>query len=214
MAESHGQIIILNGTSSSGKSSIAKELQRTLPGYTLHTGIDHFSQTLPEGFFVTSDGIDPASVDGLLWVTASDGTRVTEMRLGPKAVHFKESMYRSARAMAASGFNVVVDDVIIDDRVLEIACQLLGDVAYFVGVCCPRDEAIRRESARGDRPPGFVETQFDLVHRHGRYDLTVDTHASSPSACADAVHGLLAKTPRPSALRSLAGLRTHDGGRG
>ena len=204
MTRSSGQITILNGTSSSGKSSIAKVLQSTLPGWTLHTGIDHFAQTVPDGFEVVSDGIDPAAVEGLLWVTTSDGTRVTEMRLGPKAVGLKESMYRSARAIASTGFNVVVDDVIVDQRVLQTVSQLLAGDAYFVGVQCPRDEAIRREMERGDRPPGLVETQFELVHRHGHYDLTVDTHTSSPEECAAAVRNMLADAGRPSALSTLA----------
>lgn len=34
------EVIILNGASSSGKSSIAKELQALLPQYYLHLGID------------------------------------------------------------------------------------------------------------------------------------------------------------------------------
>lgn len=82
MAQSSGQIIILNGTSSSGKSSVAKELQSILSGYTLHTGIDHFVEMLPEDFVVLSDGTNPAAVEGLLWVTTDAGKRVTEFRFG------------------------------------------------------------------------------------------------------------------------------------
>ncbi|MDJ0959181.1 MAG: AAA family ATPase [Acidimicrobiia bacterium] len=203
MTESSGQIIILNGTASSGKSSIAKELQRSLPGYTLHTGIDHFAQTLPEDFVVLGDGIDPAAVEGLLWVTTDDGERVTEFRLGPKAVQLKESMYRSAQAAAGTGFNVIVDDVIMDERVLAIIGRLLAGKAYFVGVRCPKDVASRRHEERGDRFPGLVETQFDIVHSHGVYDLTVDTHANSSVECADAILEMVGKVPHPGALKVL-----------
>lgn len=203
MTESSGQIIVLNGTSSSGKSTVAKELQRTLAGYTLHTGIDLFAEMLPEDFLVLADGIAPAAVDGLLWVTTDGGTRVTEFRLGPMAVQFKESMYRSAKAMAATGFNVIVDDVIMDERVLAMMSRLLAGDAYFIGVECPKEVAVRRHAERGDRFPGLVETQFDVVHRHGVYDLTVDTDATSPIECANAIRELMVEMPRPRALRSL-----------
>ena len=43
MTGTAGRIVLLNGTSSSGKTTIARELQGILPGTTLSTGIDHFS---------------------------------------------------------------------------------------------------------------------------------------------------------------------------
>jgi len=200
MTKTSGQIIILNGTSSSGKTTIAKELQNILAGNTLHTGIDHFAQMLPENFLVLSDGTNPATVEGLLWVTTNAGKRVVEFRLGPKAVQFKESMYRSAKAIASTGFNVIVDDVIMDERVLKTVCQLMAGEAYFIGIHCPKDEAIRREIERGDRFPGLVETQFDVVHKHALYDLECDTFTNSPIECANFIQQLLSEKPRPKAL--------------
>ena len=204
MNQASGKIIILNGTSSAGKSSIARELQASMAGYTLHTGIDHFAQSLPEGFLVLSDGVTPAAVEGLLWVTTDEGKRVTEFRLGPKAVQFKEAMYRSAKVIAATGFNVIIDDVIMDRRVLQRIGQLLAGEAYFIGVRCPKEEAIRREVARGNRMPGLVETQFEVVHRHGHYDLECDTLANSPRQCAALVLKMMRDLPKPNGLRALS----------
>ena len=42
-----GNIIFLNGTSSSGKTTIAKALQEIMEGYYIHTGIDHFLDAAP-----------------------------------------------------------------------------------------------------------------------------------------------------------------------
>ena len=42
-----GKIIFLNGTSSSGKSSLARELQRRLPEPFLHLQLDAFIEMLP-----------------------------------------------------------------------------------------------------------------------------------------------------------------------
>jgi chloramphenicol 3-O phosphotransferase len=203
MTAATGQIVILNGTSSSGKSSIAKELQSILTGYTLHTGIDHFIQMVPGEFLVFSDGTNPAAVDGLLWVTADAGKRVTEFRLGPKAVQLKEGMYRSVKAIASTGFNVIVDDVIMDERVLKMICQLMAGKAYFVGIHCPKEEAIRRETERGDRFPGLVETQFDVVHKHGLYDLECNTLTYSAPECASFIQQMLIAVPKPEAFHTL-----------
>jgi len=60
-------IIFLNGTSSSGKTAIAKALQEIMDGYYLHTGIDHFLERAPKKIHVFSDGGNPSSAEGFLW---------------------------------------------------------------------------------------------------------------------------------------------------
>ena len=112
-------------------------------------------------------------------------------------------MYRSVKAMASTGFNVIVDDVIMEERVLKFICQLMAREAYFIGIHCPKEEALRRETERGDRFPGLVETQFDIVHKLGVYDLECDTLTNSPTECANFIQQLLFDTPGPEALTSL-----------
>jgi chloramphenicol 3-O phosphotransferase len=45
-----GRIILLNGTSSSGKSSVARALQEVLSEPYLHLGIDTFIAMLPSRY--------------------------------------------------------------------------------------------------------------------------------------------------------------------
>lgn len=156
MAKNQNKIIILNGTSSSGKTTLAKELQQTLEEDYLYMGIDLFVQMLPEDFFIISDGNNPPSAEGMLWIIDEESQRLMEMRLGPKAVQFKKSMYRAAKAIASTGFNIIIDDVILDERVLKIISKMMADDAYFIGVRCPKKEAIRREEERGNRFLGMV----------------------------------------------------------
>ena len=198
-----GTIVVLNGTSSAGKSTIAGELQRTGDAPMLHLSLDLVSEMVPDGFFVMSaDEVDPPAVDGVLWITTDDGRRVADMRIGPLGVRLKEAMYRTALAMAATGFDVVVDDVIIDPRSIEVMAELLSDDAYFVGVRCSKDEAVRRERARGDRGLGRVEVQYDLVHAHAGYDLEVDTTDTPAAECAARIRDALSTTT-PTALRRI-----------
>ncbi len=204
MNTSSSQIIVLNGTSSSGKTTIAKALQGALGGYYLHLALDLFIQTLPEHFFRYSDGGNAQSVEGLLWVTEDNGQRFKRMHLGPKAVQFKQALYKAARAVASTGFDVIVDDVIVDKRVLKSISAIMAGEAYFVGIFCEKEEAIRREAARGDRLPGMVEAQYSLVHEHGCYDLEIDTSVDSVDESVKAIEKLLAGGSQPMAFQKLS----------
>src|SRR5215213_3924273 len=63
-----GNIIFLNGTSSSGKTSIVKALQEIMDGYYIGTGIDHFLDAAPDKIHTSSDGVNPSASEGFLWV--------------------------------------------------------------------------------------------------------------------------------------------------
>ncbi|MDX1691774.1 MAG: hypothetical protein R3290_12205, partial [Acidimicrobiia bacterium] len=55
-----GTIVVLNGTSSAGKSTIAGERPRTGDAPMLHLSLDLVSEMVPDGFFVMSaDEVDP-----------------------------------------------------------------------------------------------------------------------------------------------------------
>jgi chloramphenicol 3-O phosphotransferase len=49
----------------------------------------------------------------------------------------------------------------------------------------------QREAARGDRHPGLARMQFEPVHQHGEYDVTVDTSQMSVEQCAQAIQAAL-----------------------
>ncbi len=205
---SAGTIILLNGTSSSGKTAIAHVLQEILPGYYLHTGIDHYLDGVAPQFNEISDGLNPATAPGLLWVVSSPN-RVTEIRVGPIALKMFAGMYRACSALAAEGNNLIVDDVIFDPRVLEAAVSALAaSRAFFVGIRCPLEIAERREQERGDRNLGLVRAHYDLVHKHGVYDLEIDTSLASPGEAAQQIKTWLESGCEPMAFRKLAGRST------
>ncbi|GAA2145950.1 hypothetical protein GCM10009760_35170 [Kitasatospora kazusensis] len=182
-----GRIIFLNGTSSSGKSSLAVELLRTLDSPYFHLSVDAFNamgarraELLP-----TPDDLAAA---------------LTRMRRG---------FHRAIAGMAAAGNNVVVDHVFSEPwRLLDCLDVLAGYDVVLVGVRCPLDELRRRELARGDRQPGTAELQFDLVHAHGVYDVECDTGAAGTEDCARQVRDFLARRDRtaPTAFERLRAL--------
>ena len=199
-----GKIILLNGTSSSGKTVIAKALQEIMEGYYIHTGIDHYLERIPEKFHVISDGKNPSAVEGILWVFPDSGQRLTELRLGPAAINLMKGMYHAVAALADEGNDLILDDVIFDPRALREAANVLP--AYntlFVGVRCPLEVAKQREQERGDRTLGLVEAHYDIVHSHGIYDLEMDTSVFTPTECASQIKDRLQNGPPPTAIQKL-----------
>lgn len=199
-----GKIIHLNGTSSSGKTAIAKALQEVLEDVYLHTGIDHFIERLPNKIHATSNGKDSSTAEGFLWIFPNQDYVVKEVRLGPTGYRLLSGIYHAVAALAATGNNIIVDDVIFDQKVLHEAVNILCPFdPLFVGVRCPPEVAEQRERERGDRTQGLVRAQYDLVHLHDEYDLEVDTSTLTPIECANAIQNRLLTGPPPQAMRIL-----------
>jgi chloramphenicol 3-O phosphotransferase len=194
---SEGKIIYLNGTSSAGKTSIAKELQHVMEEPYLYTGIDLFIWMLPARYWNTHP-------DGFQVVPTVNGA---EVRVGRAVQGLGLAMCRSIVAVATSGYNQIVDDVILGPDTLRERVQVLsGYPVWFIGVRCPLDVAQARERARPDRVPGMARAQFDLVHAHGLYDLEVDTGCTSVQDCALQIKARLEDGVPPRAFARLKSL--------
>ncbi|MEV7175664.1 AAA family ATPase [Kitasatospora sp. NPDC093679] len=183
-----GRIIFLNGTSSSGKSSIAQELLDVLDdGVFFHLAVDGFNAMRTK-------------------------RELGEAELAAALRRTREGFHRSIAAMAGAGNDVVVDHVLSEEwRLLDCLAVLPPEDVLFVGVHCPPDELARRERDRGDRPPGLAVHQYGLVHRHGDYDLECDTAAASPRACAERIKEFLPRRPTPTAFSRLRERYLTDG---
>lgn len=72
--------------------------------------------------------------------------------------------------------------------------------SFFIKVTCPVEELERREKARGDRQIGFAKMQLDWVHRHGEYDIEVDTHSHTTEQNVERLKELIGSGQKPQAL--------------
>ena len=160
-----GTVILLNGTSSAGKTTIARELQTRLDSVFLHVGIDHFMSMLPSRYFGVGPPFTRAALEGFRWVRPPTGeeTRGVVIEAGPLAQQVVSSYHRSVASLARTGMNVIVDDVLLDPDWLDDWLAVLeGIPALLVGVRCPLAEIERRELARGDREPGQARRSSTL----------------------------------------------------
>jgi chloramphenicol 3-O phosphotransferase len=187
-------VIFLNGSSSAGKTSLAKALQARLAEPYLHFGVDDLFPWLPPQWNGTPEGFQliPLS-SGEMPITVGEG--------GRRVMRAWRRMLRSA---ADEGLKFILDEVMITEGALDEWIEALDGLdVFFVGVRCELAELQRREAARGDRGVGQALWQHERVHVHGPYDLEVDTTGASAEACAEAIITALAHRQRPSAFERL-----------
>jgi chloramphenicol 3-O phosphotransferase len=154
-------IIWRNGTSSSGKTTLSKELQKLLDDVFMHVCFDAYYRMLPEHF-------KPA--------TEADSRDVERVHLG-----FEYSI----AALVKAGNRLIVDYPFHYSDSLPRCLELVS--AYkvlYVGVFAPIEILERREAARGDRKIGLARRQAATVHINSEYDVEVDTHKLSPEQAA------------------------------
>jgi chloramphenicol 3-O phosphotransferase len=165
-----GAVIVLNGASSSGKSTLA---------HRMHTLLD-LPFLLLSGDQLIEAGVVPPRRD-----PTGPFAWVSQMR--PR---FFDGLHRCIPALAAAGNNVLVEHVVEHRPWRTQLDQLLdGYDVFWVGVFCDLDEIDRREAIRGDRTrgEGRAHVERDRIHDHGPYHLHVDTTAGVTDTTAHTV---------------------------
>jgi chloramphenicol 3-O phosphotransferase len=95
------------------------------------------------------------------------------------------ALARAATAFAEAGHDVVVDTVFERPECYDVLREAGRPFqTLLVRVDCPLEELARREAARGDRRAGLAARQYDRVHQGVVYDVVVDTSRLTPASCA------------------------------
>ena len=173
-----GRILVLNGASSSGKSSLAVDLQLQAPDLQLlHLQLDAFRAMEPPDYWSAkySDQA-PLRVEALC------------RAIGKVAAEF-----------ARCGQNVVMDHVLTPKACTYLLEELIGHHVLLVKVECSLDELERREAQRGNRELGLARSQLASVHRACSYDLEIDSTSSPAAELAREVAAWLRSCPIPRA---------------
>jgi len=149
--------IILHGTTSAGKSSLAKALQACSPTPVFHISMDAFVEMSRRRDMQSEAELDQA------------------FRL-----HCK-SLQSTLLHVANSHFDIVLDLVLRDEGELDACLQALSSRPTFViGVWSPLDVLEERERIRGDRGIGMARQQFGHPAYGREYAMKLDTSTISP----------------------------------
>lgn len=171
------QVIILNGTGSSGKTSVAKLLQEQLAQQYLNFSIDSVLYALPPSDLANMMKGEPITRGGYDYAKLVDG------------------YHRCLPSLLDAGCKLIIDNAWIDSAEVDSLMTLLSPYQVCViGVYCDLAEAQRRELARGDRAIGLAEYEYPLVHKVFNYDFTLDTSSISPEQGANLIVQWLAQS--------------------
>lgn len=172
-------VVVLNGASSAGKTTIARTFQELAPNIYLNFSIDSVLYALPQ-----------SAIDRII-----RGENIQD-------VHYPElvrAFYACVRQLLDLGHDLVIDHaVVLRAHADLLLAAIASHRALFVGLDCPVEVLREREKRRGDRARGLAERQCDRVHAHLTYDLRIDTSAQSArDAAARIVEALKDARPWP-----------------
>ncbi len=168
---SKGQVILLNGPSSAGKTTLGKTLQRKLQEqYGIHSIL--------------------LSADQLLMAAGCTGSTVISC-LEETGLPVIETFHAAIQAAAKVGALVIADHVLGENTawINDLYSRLEGIQVLPVQVFCGIEELQRREYARKDRQPDWPHAlrQAKEIHVHLPCEIVVDTTKAGPDDCADIV---------------------------
>lgn len=169
--------MLLNGSPSAGKSTLAAAVQDAADRPIFHRSLDHFL-----------DGYQPR------W-------RTGEYALSDKVM---TGYVYSLASLVRAGCDVVAEAVIIPERLALYRTALADVPVLLVGVRCSLDVARAREEARTDRASLELDVPwFETVH-HVPYDAEVDTTTDPyPETLAAQIVHLFDKPPQSRAFARL-----------
>ena len=150
-----GKIIIINGPSSSGKTTLALATQKQLDIPFLRFSFDLFldNQVLP---------MDQIRNGSFSW----DSMRQSVF----------SGIHQCLPALAVAGNNLIFDHIIESKEWLKDLLQSISKLdVFFVGLHCSLPELERREAQRGNRRSGEARADFQTVHNITTYDLELNS---------------------------------------
>lgn len=155
-------IILVNGTSSSGKSTLCQALQQRLDTPFWHFSSDHLIEA----------GMHPKT-------QFANGTyNWTEHR-----PLFFDAFHRSIASFSEAGINLIVEHIIEEPEwAHQLANFLASSDVFVVSAKCPLKELVRRKKMRGDRMAGEAEYHLK-TYSYAPADIEVDTTKPADECC-------------------------------
>lgn len=192
-----GVVVVLNGPSAAGKSSIQQELQHLMmPKLWIKVGIDNlFDKPMPDT--TLENMLFWQSENSIRWVSMSkdkDDNTIMTLSVGEQGDKVAYGMNSAIAAYAKSGCNVVVDYIAYKKEWLDdLQDKLKGIKTYWVKVSTSLKVLEERESARATSPKGHARSHYDTVYWNIAYDLEVNSEKNSAQEIAQQVKDFLEK---------------------
>jgi chloramphenicol 3-O-phosphotransferase len=144
--------IVLNGPSSSGKTTLSKVLQSSFTEPSIYISLDHLISMLPER------------------ITRDHDMLVEELD------KYIADFNRSILSISSACQHCIIDYVFERRNwYFNLRDTLRGEICIWIGLHCDAPELARREHLRGDRKIGLGVSHMHSVHHDIVYDLKLNT---------------------------------------
>ncbi len=183
----YGTVIILNGTSAVGKSSIMRAFQAKHTQPWLGIGIDNFFVgVLPAKFYLEDKPEHHVVMQGV--ASEDEHGKLFTLHIGSEGQKIIKGMHRAIAAYAKAGNNVIVDYIMYDPAWYgDLMSALSGIPVISVGITASLPIIQQREKARGTSPEGHARSMYDTVHQGWKYDLEINSDEMNPEQIADLI---------------------------
>lgn len=177
-SKTYGTVIILNGPSASGKSSIQKEFQYIMmPNLWIKLGIDNlFDKPMPD---INLDNLQFwQTKNKIRWIERTQDKNqnsIITLFTGPDGEKVAYGMNSTIAEYAKAGCNVIVDYIAYKKEwVDDLRNKLKNIKSYWVKVNIPLSILEEREITRSASPKGHARSHYDFVYWDLKYELEVN----------------------------------------
>lgn len=161
------RIILLNGASSSGKSTLAAAIKESLK---VKCNLEY----------------EIISIDDFLKMSSNDVIYEDDV------YDISPMLCQRARELLQMKEGIIIDHVITSER---IYCMLRESLQHYdflsVHVMCPMRILKEREKQRGNRCIGSAEASLQYLYPKGGYEIMVDTYEMPTSDCVSKIVQML-----------------------
>jgi chloramphenicol 3-O phosphotransferase len=180
------KIILLNGCSSAGKSSISEKIMELSEEPWLNFSLSTFWNALSPKY----KGFGEKSNEGFQFIPRQNEqgfpiNEIKEIKINSYGEKIFNSMPKVFKQLVDDGHDLIIEEVILEKKYLENYKKYLkGHQVYFVSVSCELPVLEKREKLRGDRVIGSNYAQyFKIKDLNWKYDLKIDSsHVSALSS--------------------------------
>jgi chloramphenicol 3-O-phosphotransferase len=203
-----GRIVIITGSTGSGKTTTCKAFVDRMDELWLHFGIDLFLGSCVPRKFV--DG-GSRSADGVHFLPddPADPTGPWHMDMGTYGLGLVASFHRMAAEAVRSGQNVVLDHIAtVDPPLLADCVDVFRDLpVFFVGLRPPAEVIPERIDGRLEQVAAVLGHEqavrnsenkklvarylYDRIFANDLYDLEIDTNRHDPGAVVELIAGAM-----------------------
>ncbi len=196
-------ILFLNGTSSSGKSVIAREIMHQSDRPFLYYSIDHLVNFWIDEKFVAFEDEPKA------WFFQQHVVDLIETStphvVGPDVDQLRWDMIEAFTVLIKKGYDLIIDEVLLKKEIFEHYAHALCQAkkVYLIKIICDLIEAERREKSRDDRYLGLTRSLYDKVYLSPPdYDLEINTSTTSIVNSATAILKHIERDHFPEAFKN------------